>query len=78
MVYKRSPTLTTILGGYNRFQPFIRIYKKIPNFPMTGVRADFLFFTLLTFNHGHVEYTFVHIAGNSLTELSLCPRVYVV
>jgi hypothetical protein len=40
-ICKRPPTLTTISDPYSRFQPFIRIYKKIPNFPM-------LFLPLLT------------------------------
>jgi hypothetical protein len=50
-ICKRPPTLTTISDPYSRFQPFIRIYKKIPNFPMElVVHYDRLFppFTLDT------------------------------
>jgi hypothetical protein len=47
-ICKRPPTLTTISDPYIRFQPFVRIYKKIPNFPMDifdpvfDLRCDFV------------------------------------
>jgi hypothetical protein len=42
-ICKRPPTLTTISDPYSRFQPFIRIYKKIPNFPMDLIGSSLSF-----------------------------------